>query len=403
MKQTVIGIIREGKVPPDFRTPLTPNQCAALLQIFPNITIKVQTSPIRTYKDEEYELLGIEVVEHLEDCDIIFGVKEVQIDDLIPNKTFVFFSHTLKKQPYNRALLQAILDKNIRLIDYEAIRDKQQKRLVGFGRYAGIVGCYNGFLTYGLKTQTFTLKPAHQCEDRKEVEREMQKVIFPKNFRAVITGFGRVGHGAKEIIDLLPIKEVSPEEFLSNNHTEPIYCQLDSNEYYQHREGHFNKGEFYANPSEYISILPKYLELADMYIPCHFWNNRAPNLVSRASLVENKRLKVVADISCDIAGPIACTIRPSKVSDPVYGYLASTGMEVDWREENAIAVMAVDNLPCELPKDASEDFGSELVKHVFPVLLGNDPDRIIHHATETLLEGGLNEPFLYLTDYLKGI
>ncbi len=403
MKQTTIGIIREGKVPPDFRTPLTPNQCEVLEQIFPNVKIKVQSSPIRTYKDEEYQNLGIEVVTDLTACDLIFGVKEVQIEDLIPNKTFVFFSHTLKKQPYNRALLQAILHKNIRLIDYEAIRDKQQKRLVGFGRYAGIVGCYNGFLTYGLKTQTFTLKPANQCEDRKEVEREMKKVILPNNFRAVITGFGRVGHGAKEIIDLLPIKEVSPEEFLENKHNEAVYCQLDSNEYYQHVNGHFNKGEFYENPSEYVSILPKFLAHADMYIPCHFWNNRAPNLLSQSALIENRRLKVVADISCDIAGPIACTIRPSKISDPIYGYLASTGKEVDWRDEDAIAVMAVDNLPCELPKDASEDFGSELVQHVFPVLLGDDPDQIIHHATETTFEGALNDPFLYLTDYLKGI
>ena len=404
IKPIQIGIIREGKVPPDFRVPLTPQQCKTVETLFPNVKISVQTSPIRTFNDADYIKEGIQVVDALSHCDIIFGVKEVPMTDLIPEKTFFFFSHTLKKQPYNRALLQKILDLKVRLVDYEVIKDKNNKRLIGFGRYAGIVGCYNAFLTYGLKSGAYSLKPANQCVDRKEVEQELKKVILPSNFSIVITGFGRVGHGAKEIIDLLPIKEVSPEEFLNNTFNGPVYTQLDTEDYFEKTiDGSFDKKEFYAQPESYSSKLNQFLPFCDLYIPCHFWNNRSPLLITQADLQKERRLKVVADISCDIAGPIACTIRPSKVADPIYGYDPATGKEIDFKDPNAIAVMAVDNLPCELPRDASEDFGNELIKHVLPKLFGADPDRVIERGTETDLEGKLMPNFEYLENYLKGI
>ncbi len=397
-----IGVIKEGKIPPDFRTPLTPHQCKVLKTMYPQAEVVVQSSPIRTFSDQEYRDQGIAVVDHLHDCDIILGVKEVPIPALIPNKTFLFFSHTIKKQPYNRELLQSILDQKIRLIDYEVIKDKYRTRLIGFGRYAGIVGCYNGFLTYGLKHGTYSLKPAHECHDRKEVEEELKKVVLPTNFRCLVTGFGRVGHGAKEIIDLLPIKEVSPEEYLRQTFNEPVYCQLEADDYYRDANGGFDKAVFYANPSEYRSILSQYAASSDMYIPCHYWDNKAPVLLTQQDFIQHNRLKVVADISCDIAGPIACTIRPSKIGNSMYGWNPNTNEECDFSLPEAVAVMAVDNLPCELPKDASEDFGSELLKQVFPRLLGEDPDQIIYKASETTFEGTLNEPFLYLSDYLAG-
>jgi len=405
MSTIKLGIIREGKVPPDFRVPLTPKQCKTIETIYPNVKVQVQRSPIRTFKDSEYAEQGIELVDSLQDCDIIFGVKEVQIADLIPNKTFVFFSHTIKKQPYNRALLQAILDKKIRLIDYEVLKDKNNIRIIGFGRYAGIVGCYNAFLTYGLKSGTFELKPAHLCHDRKEVEEELKKVVLPNNFRVVMTGFGRVGHGAKEIIDLLPIKEVSPEEYLSNEFIEPVYTQLEVEDYYARLDGSaFVKKEFYTQPELFKSTFDRYVPLSDMYIPCHFWSSKAPVILPNNVLLENpRRLKVIADVSCDVNGPIASTIRASKIGDSIYGYNPDTQAEVDFRDENAIAVMAVDNLPCELPKDASEDFGNELLKNVLPALFGEDPDRIIERASETNLNGELTAEFKYLEDYVFGI
>ena len=405
MNNITIGVIKEGKVPPDFRVPLTPKQCKAIETIYPTIKVLVQKSPIRTFKDEEYQAEGIEIVDSLENCDIIFGVKEVQIEDLIPNKTFFFFSHTIKKQPYNRALLQALLEKKIQLVDYEVIKDKYNKRVIGFGRYAGIVGCYNAFLTYGLKSKTYELKPAHLCADRKEVEEELKKVVLPQNFRILLTGFGRVGHGAQEIIDLLPIKEVSPEEFLTQEFDEPIYAQLEVEDYYGRKDGGtFVKSEFYSTPELYKSTFGRYISKTDMYIPCHFWSAKSPIILTQEDLksVEN-RIKVIADISCDVNGPIAATIRASKIGDPIFGYDPQTGEEVNYLNEGAIAVMSIDNLPCELPKDASEDFGNELLRHVLPRLFGEDPDNMIAKGSQTNLDGELTEGFKYLENYSKGL
>lgn len=399
-----IGIIREGKVPPDMRVPLTPQQCVKVQDLYPEVEIQVQTSPIRAFKDEEYTALGIKVVEDLSDCDIILGVKEVNIEDLIPGKKFMFFSHTIKKQPYNRKLLQAIIEKKIQLIDYEVLKDKHGKRVIGFGRYAGIVGCYNGFRTFGLKHGLYDLKPANMCADRKEMEAELQKVILPKHTRILLTGFGRVGHGAVEIIDQLPIKEVSPEEYLKGEFDEPVYTHLEVEDYFERKNGgEFDKSEFYSSPDLYRSSFAKYINKTDLYVPCHYWNNKADFILKQSDLQRaDNRITVVADISCDIAGPIACTVRPSKISDPIYGYDPATGQESDFMKDGVVAVMAVDNLPCELPKDASADFGNELIKEVFPALLRMDVHGMIDKGSETTLEGKLNEPFLYLQDYLDG-
>ncbi len=403
MKTMRIGIIREGKIPTDFRVALTPLQCLAVQKMHPNLKIVVQSSPIRAYNDEEYASLGIEIVEDLADCDMIFGIKEVPIEHLIPNKMFFFFSHTIKKQPFNRLLLKSILAKKIQLVDYELIRDVKHSRLIGFGRYAGIVGCYNAFLTYGLKSGRYSLKPAHTCHDRKEVEAELKKVNLPNDFRVVLTGFGRVGHGAAEIMRLLPIKEITAAEFLTQSFHYPVFTQLESENYYANTLNEpFDKKHFYKHPEHYISTFSKYLQLCDMYIPCHFWDSRSPKIVEQADLnMPNRRIKVIADISCDVAGPIASTIRSSKIPSPIYGYDPSTGLELDFMDENAIAVMAVDNLPCELPRDASEHFGDELIKIVMPILLGDDPENILERASETNKLGELMPDFSYLSDYVS--
>ncbi|MCH2230132.1 MAG: NAD(P)-dependent oxidoreductase [Crocinitomicaceae bacterium] len=405
MEKIKIGVIREGKVPPDKRVPLTPKQCKLLETVYPNVEVIVQPSPIRAYKDEAYLSEGISMNEDLSSCEIILGVKEVNISDLIPNKKFLFFSHTLKKQPYNRDLLKAIIDKKIQLIDYEALKDKTNKRVIGFGRYAGIVGCYNGFLTYGLKHDLYDLKAANKCADRKEVEQELKKVELPSNTKIVLTGFGRVGHGAREILDLLPIKEVTPEEYLTQEFNEPIYTHLEVEDYYSKRDGsEFDKNDFYDNPESYKSDFKKYISQSDMYIPCHYWSDKADYIITRDDLKsEDVRLSVVADISCDIDCAVACTIRPSKIADPIYGYDPKTESEADFKAEGVIAVMAVDNLPCELPLDASEDFGGELLKEIFPSLIIEDKDLIIAKGSETTLDGELSEYFQYLDNYLKGL
>ncbi len=404
MEKIIIGVVREGKIPPDKRVPLTPEQCVKLQTIYPHVKIVVQPSPIRAYADQAYLDLGIEMNEDLSGCDILMGIKEVNVEDLIENKKYLFFSHTFKKQPYNRNLLRAIVEKKIQLIDYEVLKDKNNKRVIGFGRYAGIVGCYNGFLTYGLKHKIYELKPAHLCANRKEVEAELNKVVLPSTTKILLTGFGRVGHGAREMMELLPIKEVSPEEFLTGNFNEPVFAHLEVEDYYAPRNGsEFNKSDFYTNPENYKSTFKRYLSKMDMYIPCHYWSAKADFIFTREDLkADNIRLSVVADISCDINGPIACTIRASKIADPIYGYDPISETEVDFLQENAVAVMAVDNLPCELPLDASEDFGRELLKEVFPALVKEDSDKIIERGSQTTLSGELAPDFRYLVDYLAG-
>lgn len=404
MNQIKLGILREGKVPPDKRVPLTPKQCKLVEAKFPNVKVKVQTSPIRSFKDEDYLAEGIEVVESIADCDVILGVKEVNIEDLIPGKKFMFFSHTIKKQPYNRNLLRAIMEKKIQLIDYEVLKNRQNKRIIGFGRYAGIVGAYNGFLTYGMKKGLYELKPANLCADRADMESELSKVVLPKDTKIVLTGFGRVGYGAREIMDLLPITEVTPEEFLNDTFDQPVFTHLEVEDYYARKDGApFEKSDFYTHPDQYKSSFFRYAEKAQMYIACHFWSNKSPFIITREDFKQaSNKIEVVADVSCDIDGPIACTIRPSKIADPVYGYDPISESEADWKKEGVVAVMAVDNLPCELPQDASEDFGNELIKQVFPHLFGEDLDDVIGRASETDLNGNLTPLFSYLQDYVDG-
>jgi saccharopine dehydrogenase (NAD+, L-lysine-forming) len=396
-----VGIIREGKTPPDKRVPLSPEQCALVKKQYPTIDLVVQPSPIRKFQDDTYREQGIELQEDLSDCDVLFGVKEVPMDMLIPNKTYFFFSHTFKLQPYNAKLLRTILDKKIRLVDYEVIKDEKGKRLIGFGRYAGIVGCYNGIRTYGLKHQLYDLKPAHLCEDRLEMESELSKVKFPANTKLVLTGFGRVGHGARETLAKLGMKEVDKEAFLSEEFDEAVFTHLNTQDYNRRKsDGGFDKSEFYKDPSGYESCFMQYASVANMYIPCHYWSEGSPFIFTRSDMKEKAwNISVVADISCDIDGPVASTIRPSTIADPIYGYDPETESEVDFTKENAIAVMAVDNLPCELPKDASADFGNELIKHVLPALFGEDPTGIIGRASETNLNGELTPPFSYLQEY----
>jgi saccharopine dehydrogenase (NAD+, L-lysine-forming) len=402
MEKIKIGILREGKVPPDRRVPLTPKQCAMVGNTFSGVQLFVQPSPIRAFEDKEYLDAGIKLKEDLSDCDILIGVKEVNLNDLISNKKFMFFSHTIKKQKYNRDLLRSILDKKIQLIDYELLKNTEGKRVIGFGRFAGIVGAYNALYAYGLKTKLFELKRAKDCADRKEMEAELEKVQFAPKDKIVLTGFGKVGYGAREIMDLLPIMEVSPEEFLKQVFNEPVFTHLETADYYQRKtDKSFEKGDFYQNPDAYDATLYKYVEKAEVYISCHFWNNAAPKLLTNQQLKNCTTLKVVADISCDIADPIVCTVRPSTIEEPLYGYNVEQHSEADWKNEANIVVMAVDNLPTELPKEASEDFGNQLIKNILPHLLTDDREGVIGNGSETTLEGKLNERYNFLMDYVN--
>ena len=398
-----IGLIKEGKTPLDKRVPLSPKQCKWINNNYPNLELVVQKSHIRRYKDKEYSNLGIKLVDQVYDCDVLLGVKEVPIDQLIPNKKYFFFSHTLKKQPYNRKLLQAIIKKNIQLIDWETITNYKGERLIAFGRFAGIVGCYNGLLGFGLKNNSYALKRAYLCEDRIEMENELEKLNLPKDFKLVITGGGRVGKGALEVIAKTNIQKVSPENFIAKEFNFPVYTQLDVEDYFSREDNKsFDKSAFFYDPTGHVSTFMKYAEVADLYVACHYWDNRAPYIFSREDVKNpNWNIKIVADVSCDINGPVASTLRPSTIENPFYGYNPTLEKEVDFKNENAVGVMAVDNLPCELPKDASEEFGKMFLDHVLEPLTGNDPEDIIFRASETM-NGKLTPHFEHLQDYLEG-
>lgn len=394
-----IGIIKEGKIPVDKRVPLTPKQCKEIQLQHPLVEVVVQSSDIRSFTDAEYAHEGIEIVDTLEDCDVVMGVKEVPVDMLINHKTFLFFSHTIKKQPYNKRLLQEIIKKDIQLIDYECLTNERGLRLIGFGRYAGVVGAYNGFLTYGALFNEYPLKPAHLCKDRKEMEAELDKINTP-NLRIVLTGKGRVSKGSREILNYLNIKEVSPKDFLTKSFKEPVFCNPDIHDLYALKSGGFsNKQDYYEHPDKFVCVLNKYLPFCDMIITGHVWTPKYPKILSNEDLQNpNSQLKVMADITCDIDDPIACTIRPCEIGDPYYHYDPVSKKEVPQKGAGTIAVMAVDNLPCELPRDASEDFGAEFIKHILPELL-KDHSKVIERAS-IAKNGGLTPIFEYLKDYV---
>lgn len=397
-----IGIIKERKNPPDKRVVLSPKKCKEILKDYPQLQIKVESSDIRIFKDDEYRKEGIEVVNDISDCDILLGVKEVPIEFLIPNKEYFFFSHTIKKQAYNRDLLRAILDKNIKFYDHEVITNSKGARLVAFGRYAGIVGAYNGIKAYGQKFNSFNLHKAEELENQQSLIDELKKVKLP-NIKIVLTGFGRVGRGAKEMLDGMELREVNITEFLNETFNEPVYVNIGSLDYNKRKDG-FSKGfnDFFEHPGAYQSDFMRFAKVADLYIAGHFYGQGSPKIISKDDIKSKEfNIKVVADISCDINDPIGSTIRPSTIEDPIYGYNPATGQEFDYKNKNAIAVMAVDNLPCELPKDASEGFGESFAEYVIPSFFNNDEDGILRRARVTG-KGKLKRRFKYLQDYVDG-
>jgi alanine dehydrogenase len=403
MKKMKIGLIREGKVPVDRRVALPPVHAQKVLQKYPNVEIVAQKSEIRCFPDQEYEDAGIKIVDSLDDCEVIFGVKEVPLASLLPSKSYFFFSHTIKKQPYNRELLQEILQKNIRLIDYETLTAKNGKRIIAFGRWAGIVGAYNGILTYGKRYNLFDLRRAHECFDIEDLKSEFSKVKLPP-VKILLTGGGRVAKGAMEVLVGMGIRKVTPRQFLEQHFDFPVFCQLNVRNYNKNIDGSdFSRNEFYKAPQRFEGDFLEYTQHADILIASAFWDPQAPVLFERKDMVRNDfKICVIADITCDIEGSIPSTKQPSTIAEPVYDYNpCDDQVENPFSDEGNISVMAVDNLPCELARDASESFGDELVASVLPALLGDDEDEVIKRAIITQ-DGKLTSYFSYLQDYVDG-
>ncbi len=395
------AIIKEHKLPPDRRVVFSPSKLVEVQQQFPEALFKIESSDIRVFPDIAYKNLNFEVTDYIADCDVMLGVKEVPISHLVPNKSYIFFSHTIKKQPYNRTLLKAVLEKNITLYDHETMVGQDGFRLIGFGRYAGMVGTYNGFRAWGLKYETFNLPKAEQLPDQAALIKHLKDINLPY-IKILLTGSGKVAGGAREMLDAMNIKSVTVEEYLHNTFNEPVYCNIDVLDYNKRKDGKvIDNFDFFNHPEAYESDFMRFAAVTDYYIAGHFYGDDAPYLFTRGDVKSPEfHIKVIADISCDVDGPVASTIRASTIADPIYGYDPETESEIDYKDEKAIVVMAVDNLPCELPQDASEGFGAQFLQHIIPAFFNNDKNGVLHRA-KIAENGKLTDRFSYLQDYVN--
>lgn len=397
-----IGIIREDKIPADSRVPLNPHQCKSLRDR--GIDITVQSSSVRCYTDQDYQDAGIPIVDEVGDRDILLGVKEVPIDRLIANKTYFFFSHTIKAQSYNQKLLQHVVKQNIRLIDYEVLTDAQGARVIAFGKFAGMVGAHNGIWTYGERTGLYQLPRMRDLYDYAAAKELYKRTSLP-HMKVVLTGTGRVAQGASMVLDDMGFAKVRPIDYLMQQYDGPVYTQLSSFYYVKRKDGKVTDDvrDFYQNPSAYESDFTAFTRASDIMINGIFWDNQAPAFFTKQQMQdEDFRIKVIADVTCDIApvSSIPSTLRASTIDDPVLGYDVSTGTETIPYQDKVVDMMTIDNLPNELPRDASTAFGEMFIENIIPELQRDD-SKMLERAT-IARDGDLGNHFEYLRDYLEG-
>ena len=397
-----IGIIREGKTPPDSRVTLTPKQVAEINQRS-DVQVVMQPSPSRSYSDDEYLSEGITLTDDLSDCDVLIGVKEVPISQLIADKTYFFFSHTIKKQVYNRKLLQAVIEKNIQLIDYEVLTNERGQRLIAFGRWAGIVGAHNGLMTYGNRTKAYELPQMKNFKDFAAAKEFYKKIELPA-MKIALTGTGRVSGGSAEVLEAMGIRRVSPSDFLNNKYDEAVFAQLDCIDYAARKDGNvFELQDFFQNPALYKSIFEPYTKAADLMINGIYWDNAAPAFFTKEEMkTAGFNIKVIADITCDIApvASIPSTLYAATIAEPVFGYDVQTEQSTEPYQSQTVDMMTIDNLPNELPRDASQNFGEQFMESILDELLKADSG-VIERAMMTS-NGDLTPNFEYLRDYLNG-
>ena len=409
-KYFTISIIKEARIDEN-RTPFTPNQIQTLIANFPNLHVLVQPSKNRCFNDEDYSKAGAKIEEDISPSDIIFGVKEVEISKLIENKTYLFFSHTSKVRKdisqstkdkaiiYKKELLREVIKKKITLIDYENIRETSGKgyRYLGFGRFAGIVGCYNTLNLY-LKLQKKQLLPrAFEINSYEKIKKLISKQNFNK-IKILLTGSGNVAKGSMEILKHTNIKQISLNDYLNKKYDEAVFCNISLREHVERNDGkHSSYQDFMLNPHEYKSTATNYLYSTDMLITGHYWEPKFPKLFSLNQINKFKNLKIIGDITCDINGSIPTTIRSTSIAKPYYSFDINSMKEIDLCNKG-IAVMAVDNLPSELPREASEEFGNSIISEVLPFLIGKDDGRISRATTTS--QGKLCPTFRYLENFI---
>jgi saccharopine dehydrogenase (NAD+, L-lysine-forming) len=396
----ILGLIKEGKVPCDNRVAMTPKQCKWFMEQYPQWEVLVEASPDRCYSNKEYEREGIQVVEDLSMADILLGIKEVPISQLIPNKTYLFFSHTKKQQPYNQAMFHAMMDNHITLIDYECLEHEDGQRLIGFGFFAGIVGAHNGIMAYGDRTKQYHLGRVKDVKDYMELVHTYFGLKLP-NVKIAVTGSGRVAHGILEIMNLMDVQQVEPEDYLHRNYAYPVYVHLKGADLYQHKTtGKYQRADFHAHPENYVCLFNKYLQQTHILMNGVYWEKGIPPLFTLKDLQDDDyALSTIADITDDAHGSVPINLGDATSEDPIYGVNISKLTKTIPYLHDSIDIMAVGNLPNELPRDASRFFGEQLLKYVLPDLIGAG-NAIIDKAT-ILQEGILTEPYTYLNAYAK--
>ncbi len=396
-----IGLIKEGKTPADNRVSLTPAQCKWIHKNAPAIRVVAQSSANRCFSDREYISAGVEVKEDISDCDVLLGIKEVPVSQLIPGKTYLFFSHTKKKQAHNQRLLRTILDKKIRLIDYECLEHEDGQRIIGFGFFAGVVGAHNGMMAYGERTGLFKLDRVYKQRSFRELIHNYFGLRLP-NVKIAVTGSGRVAHGILEIMNLMGIHEVEPDDYLHRRFSYPVYTQLKGAELYRNKkDGKYSREEFHNHPEEFECKFLPYASQTDILMNGVYWEKNVPRLFEKQDVHADKFIiQTIADITDDENGSVPINMGDQSIEDPVYGVDRTSLEKTAPYLKNSIDIMAVGNLPNELPRDASRYFGEQLIKHVLEDLAGNG-SAIIERATMTK-DGKLTEGYAYLQDYADG-
>lgn len=393
-----IGLIKEGKSPSDNRVALTPAHCKWINKTQTDLKVVAERSASRCFSDREYSMAGVELRDDVSDCDILLGIKEVPADMLIDNKTYLFFSHTKKLQPYNQHLLQTIIKKNITLIDYECLEHEDGKRIIGFGFFAGVVGAHNGMMAYGKKTGLYQMDRVNSTKNLQDLIHTYFGLKLPP-IKITVTGSGRVAHGILEIMNLLGIHEVEPEDFLEKEFSYPVYVHLKGADLYEHKSNRtYNRQDFHAHPENYICTFKKYCSQTDILMNGIYWDNNVPRLFEMEDINQpDFRIKTIADITDDMNGSVPCNLGDSTINDPVYGIDKTTGQKTSPYLSDTIDIMAVGNLPNELPRDASRYFGEQLIKYVLKDLVeGNS--QIIDKAT-IVKNGKLTAHYNYMKEY----
>lgn len=393
-----IGLIREGKTPADNRVALTPAQCKWVHKNTSDVTIVVQSSPLRCFTDKEYRSAGVEVMEDMSHCDVLFGIKEVPVEELIPNKTYLFFSHTKKAQQHNQKLMWAMVEKKITLIDYECLTHDDGQRIIGFGFFAGVVGAHNGMMAFGNRTGAFKLGRVGDVRDYRQLIHTYFGLKLPK-IKIAITGSGRVAHGLLEIMNLLGVNEVEPFDYLHRQYEYPVYVHLKGRDLYERKDdGTYNRDNFHEHPEEYKCSFSPFVKQTDILLNGVYWDKTIPSLFSLDEFRNASfKIQTIADITNDTGGSIPINIGDSTIADPVYGVDKITLQKTAPYLPTSVDVMAVGNLPNELPRDASRYFGEQLIKYVLDDLVKGS-SVILDRAT-MLKAGVLTEEYGYLKEY----